>query len=832
MLCTWGALGANPEGSQSAAQQPELEQQVFQLLDAPLLFVKRHSYTGIHIYDTYYKWPPGGGGIYVLENPGAPRDQWKIRPVIDPTTPGTLGVGVYSHPELSWDARKLLFCFKGEPSGSTSIYEIGIDGTGLRCLSDPTPSCDCYRGSGSGQHDTAPAYLPDGRIVFLSTRLSGLVPCNNTGVAILHVMNADGSDVQAISVNNVNEFDPSVLPDGRILFGRWEYVDKNALTIQSLWTMHADGTEETALFANNMVFPEAVLDARPMPGSHRVVATLAKHNGPPRGSIAIIDPQRGKNNPAAITNLEHPDNPTCDTGNSCEPWPLSEDVVLYSGRQSGSARNVIQAIDRAGRRIVLLADPDICLHSPMLVKPRQPPFAVALVRNRQEQSGRFFVQDVYDGLPGVDRGEIKWLRVIEETSRVSASPGSPNPYNQTFLVSAALAFSVKNFLGIVPVEPDGSAYFEVPAGKALYLQALDSEGRLVQSMRTFVQAAPGITRSCVGCHEHKSRAPSSRVGVAAALERSPSRLEPESWGTGFVDYPRMIQPIFDKHCVRCHGGPEGIAAGLDLSGGWTEHFNISYENLVSRRESQLTAYWIAGIDCMNGTAFESTRIFPPRSHGSGAAPLAALLASGHDGRIASLSRRERDLIMAWIDTNGLYYGTWDYTQHGYTLAPWAAAKQELIAAMKASGCGQCHGEGEQLRRFESDWINLQEPQLSRILRAPLPPGAEGWGLGLCRNGQVDPRRQRIRLLWNGYAHAVLPLDQFPRQPIVSASLPGEPVVSFASTGAAGYQQMLAVIRRAREAALAQPRADMPGAEIIDGECRILALGGEKVRTNN
>ena len=181
----------------------------------------------------------------------------------------------------------------------------------------------------------APAYLPDGRIVFLSTRLSGLVPCNNTGVAVLHVMNADGSDLHPISVNFVNEFDPAVLPDGRILFGRWEYVDKNALTIQSLWTCDPDGTQESALYANNMVFPESILDARPVPGSHLVVGTFAKHNSTPRGSIAMVDPRRGKNSVGAIFNFEHPDKPTFDLGDSCEPWPLSEDVVLFSGRPAG-----------------------------------------------------------------------------------------------------------------------------------------------------------------------------------------------------------------------------------------------------------------------------------------------------------------------------------------------------------------------------------------------------------------------------------------------------------------------------------------------------------------
>ena len=803
--------------ARSAPAQAEGGQALLAHLDAPLLFVKRHNYKGIHIYDTFYKWGPGGG-IYILESPAAPRKEHRVRPLIDPTTPGTLGAGVYSDPELSWDARRLLFCFKPEAKASTSIYEINTDGTGLRRVSDPTPHCAIYKGSHAGQHDVSPVYLPDGRILFTSTRKSGLVPCANEGVDILHVMSADGTNVHTISVNNVNEFDPAVLHDGRILFGRWEYVDKTALTQQSLWTVFPDGTQETALYANNMVFPTAVLDARPVPGSnHLIAAALTRHNSPPRGSVAFIDPRLGKNDPDAITNLEHPEEPTFDRGDSCEPWPLSDDVMLYSGKPAGAAFNAVMMIDRTGRRVTVYSDPAIDCHSPMLIKPRRPPHVSPALTAASRRTGRFFIQDVRQGLDGVAPGEVKWLRVIEETSRVSATPGGA--YNQTFLVSAALAFSVKNVLGVVPVEADGSAYFEVPAGRAIYLQALDDDGLLVRSMRTFVQAAPGTTRSCIGCHETKFAAPGHRT-IRVGLERRPKIPRPESWGSGYVDYPGMVQPILDRRCVRCHGGEDGIAAGLDLSSGWTEHFNISYENLVTRRRSQVTADLIAGIDCMNGTATWSARILPPRAHGSGAAPLARIVVSGHKERIGGLTRPERDLLLAWIDTNGLYHGTWDYTAHGCRLKAWDTIKAELVTAMDAAGCMPCHGKNGKLVLFENDWINLQRPELSRILRAPLPKGADGHGLGLCRDRKVDPARQRLRLLALGrYMHGVLPLEKFrvPERP--PDDMTAAVVTPLASPSTPHYRAILDIVRRGRRRALAAPRVDMPGAEVIPGACR-------------
>jgi len=789
-------------------------------LDAPLLFVKRHSYQGIHIYDTYYQWHPGGG-IYIIENPAAPPNERKIRPLIDSTTPGTLGEGVYTDPELSWDAQRLLFCFKGSKDGNTFIYEIRVDGTGLRQLIDFT-TCAQSCGSYASHHDVGPAYLPDGRIIFTSTRLNGLVPCFNSAVDILHVMNSDGSGLHPISVNNVNEFDPEILPDGRILYGRWEYVDKTALTQQTLWTIYPDGSNETAFFANNLVRPEAFLDARPVPGSANLVAaSMTRHNSTPRGTVGIVDVHVSKNDPAAITNFDHPEDPTIDTGDSCEPWPLSKDVLIFSGRPKDAKRNVIEIMSRTGQREMVHADPDICLHSPMLVKPRPRPPILDRQINPEERTGRLFVQDIYKGLTGVKRGEVKWLRVIEETSRASGSRDlGANPYNQTFLLSAALAFSVKNYLGIVPVEPDGSAYFEVPSGRAVYLQALAADGRMIQSMRTFVQASPGVTRSCIGCHEHKFSA-ARNMGNKPILKREPVKLAPESWGSGFVDYPTMVQPVLDKHCVSCHGGEKGIDAGLDLTGGWTEHFSISYENLANRRRTQVTADLIAGIDCMNGTARWSAKRFPPRSHGSGAAPLARILVEGHDGQIKNLTRTERDLLLAWIDTNGLYHGTWDYTENGCRLGAWPNAKNALIKEMRSAGCMNCHEQKGKMT-FESDWINLKDPQLSRILRSPMAAGEKGLGLQDCRDRKVAPARQRIRMFYTGgYVHHVLPMDDFKPKEFTPPDRTGQSVVTFASTQDKHYQAMLSIIRKARIEALARPRRDMPGAKLIPGLCRTI-----------
>ena len=692
-------------------------------LDAPLLFVKQHPYYAPHIYDDYLPYHPGGG-IYVIENPTAPIDEHIVRAVIDPKTPETLGEGVYRDPDLSFDAKRLVFAFKGA-GDNTSIYEIGVDGKGLRRLTNPGYDCKDRKPSqglyGKGQHDVTPCYLPNGRIAFTSTRTGAHVMCFSNYIDVLHTMNADGSDIRCISVNNQTEFDPSVLPDGRIIYGRWEYIDKTALYMQSLWTVNPDGSNETAFFANNA--------------------------------------------------------------------------------ESHGAHGVLELVDRFGFRTVVHREPDISCYAPMLVKPRpKPRDVISLIQPGKPAT--FVVHDIYKGMTGIERGRIRKLRVIETTARISGIPGGGRWWNQAFLASWQGSYDIKYFLGVVPVEEDGSAYFEAPPGKAIYFQALDADGRMVQSQRTFVQAVQGVARSCTGCHiKEDNAAPAVATMRPMAARKPPAKLKAESWGEGFLDYPTLVQPILDKRCVSCHGGAKGIAGGIDLTGGWTWAFNISYETLIKNT--------LVGFLNCNNSRVKATKILDPLTHGSGAAPLTKLLVGGHKKYIKDMPRKEIDLLLAWMDGNCNCYGTWDYSRHAVCNAL-GSTKAALLAQMKGAGCLKCHSS-----QLGNDWVNIKTPERSRILRAPLAEGPKSLGLAWCRD------RKAAKPSLPFVTQRNQPPDVFRPQKTPAPNSKGKAVTTFADANNATYQAMLKIITGARAAALKAPRVDMPGAIIERGVCRQL-----------
>ena len=411
------------------------------------------------------------------------------------------------------------------------------------------------------------------------------------------------------------------------------------------------------------------------------------------------------------------------------------------------------------------------------------------------EPAKFLLNDVYAGLSGVKRGEVRKLRVVETTARASGAPQGGPWWKQSFLVSWQGADNVKNFLGVVPVEADGSVCFEAPPGRALSFQALDKDGRLIRAMRTTVSAAPGVTRSCHGCHARDYSAPPAPL----AAQKPPAQIKPESWGRGGIDYPTMIQPILDAYCVKCHGGEDGIAAGLDYSGGWTWAFNISYETML---KNSLTGF-------LNGenSASAASESLSARKQGSAVAPLAEQLASGHHGRLRELPQSSLDLLLAWMDGNCGYHGNWDYSEHA-TCDAILPLRDKLLTAMDQAGCLRCHQ-----KEIGSDWINLAAPEYSRLLRAPLAKDPRGLALSWCR----DRPARRVR--WPLITMKQQAPDVLKPARVLAPKLEGPIVRPFPDTEAPGYRSLLAIIQQGREEALQKPRVDMPGAVIIHGQGR-------------
>lgn len=189
---------------------------------------------------------------------------------------------------LSFDATTIFFSYRSKGSEFWNIWKIGVDGTGLTRLTD------------GPFFDVSPTEAADGRIVFVSTRRFGRTVCQPGPASNLFTMNADGSDIRCVSMNTLSDFNPQSLPDGRILFTRWEYIDRDLTYRQSLWTQNPEGTLYQLYYGNTIRDFGSILHARPFPGggSSQAIATFAPHHGYPHGAIGVVDRSAGIEAPA------------------------------------------------------------------------------------------------------------------------------------------------------------------------------------------------------------------------------------------------------------------------------------------------------------------------------------------------------------------------------------------------------------------------------------------------------------------------------------------------------------------------------------------------------
>ncbi len=655
----------------------------------PILFAKHvpgvmsHQLTQVYGYSAR-----PGGGLFVLEEPGK---SMKTR-----LLSGSLPIGNYMHPEVSFDGKTILFAFCNTNSSPTKwrdpntmarkyhLYSMNSDGSNVQQLT--TGDTDNF----------SPTCLPDGSIIFSSTQRGGYHRCGGGPcfVYTLTKLDAPGKKPYTISWHETQEWNPAVLHDGRIIYTRWDYVDRDAVYYQNLWTMRQDGTDVRIFYGNNTFNPCGIWESQSIPGSNKVMAVGAPHHGMSAGSIILIDNTKGVDGSEPITRLtpevlypegevplplipqvpevfdfDTPFKNAWQAGRPADriielseeqkrwpvhcfksPWPCSEKyfIVSYSfdkllGEAGPNIPNQfgIYYADAFGNRELIYRDPNISsVWAKPLTSREVPPAYRSTLPDRETAptTGNFFLQNVYESWPVKIKDKVHSLRLVQVLPKTTPNANLPK-------VGEANASPGKQVLGTVPVEEDGSAFFQVPAKTPLLFQALDKNGRMIQGMRSLVYLQPGETASCTGCHEDRmSSVPS--VSTIASKNNKPSTIKPGPDGSLPLSYPIMVQPVLDRLCIECHNDTR-TEGKINLTKSPEGAFSKSYNALV-----RYTAYSAWGMPEGNHEPMTL-----PDKFGARASRLTTILENGHYN--CKLTEDDWNRLNTWMDANALFYGTFN-----------------------------------------------------------------------------------------------------------------------------------------------------------------------------
>ena len=731
-----------------------------------MLLVKRHPLNISHVYVYHVEGYIPGGGLYIYS---PDEEGGKVKCIFDAKE------GMITTADLSYDGKEIVFAMKlggmvrcrpiahafdiprDVPKNNYQVYRINIDGTGLAQL------------TGDKSNNLDPCWLPDGGVAFISDRKPAYAYCYVVTSPVVYRMDRDGSKQKRLSANYLMDFTPSVSNDGRIVYTRWEYVDRAACPIQSLWTMNPDGTGLAGLYGNRVISPGTFMDAQPVPGKKTFIATATNHNGPCRGGIVLIDPTKGANNLKAITNLT----PEIDIfisrgvyGNGLrgpyeKPMPIGGDKFLVSNNGTIELRdfdcNRVPLVRPGDRMGFYSPQPVVATKIPSRIVGTPMNHNVALHKDGSVTGNwaSVFMQDVYNGLePAVKRGEITQIAVVQELEKSTHTPQDNfDPYTgrkrkiaafgfQFPLVSCGATYAAKKLWGFANVDKDGKAAFQVPAEVPIYFMALDAEGRAVQRMRSFTHFMPGEKQGCVGCHADRNSA-APRLG-AKRITTAPQKLIKPEWGVKGFSYAEVVQPVFDKHCIKCHNERKQDGK-VDLSGDKTDFFNVSYDVLARTGTMGMWKWQIHGtpkgpkndsfrgmspytewIWSINGAGHNTLEIAPYR-WGSPASKLAKIIHSGHPDKNGKkridVPAAERKRVYLWIDLNVPYYGTAS-SNHKKRIGSRRMYPPNLDATLSEVAkrrCNQCH-KGKLPRKF---YTRFENPRNNAFLLAPLAKSAGG-----------------------------------------------------------------------------------------------------------
>ena len=645
-----------------------------------IVFVKRHRSRYNHMCDQFYGcYAVAGGGLYVLAHPFS--SEPRLHDVLGNSIVENgryrgrkLEPGAFLSPDLSYDGKTILFAYteaKGgsgfdwpasndtggwNPTNTYHIFRVNVDGTGLRQVTD-----GCW-------NEFDPCWLPNGRVAFISERRGGQLRCGarpNPTYA-MHTVSPDGTDIRRISHHETHEWQPSVNNDGMIVYTRWDYVDRDSDIAHHPWLTTPEGRNPRAIHGNypgkggRERRPWMEMDIRAIPNSTWYVTTAAPHHGQAYGSLVMLDPNVEDDDAMSQLSRLTPEVPFPEAELSRgfqyygTAWPLSHEFFLCVYAHPQNPGNYgIYLLDAFGNRVLIYRDPAIGCRDPIPLRPRTrppvmpklgEPLRMDLARNAPADAGEaakgeavVVCVNVYDGfLPWPEDSRIHALRIIQ------LYPKANQPQNKPPVSVAASQSLVRGVLGTVPVEADGSCHFRVPAAKTVYFQALDKEGRAVQSMRSATYFHSGETQTCQGCHERRYSAPAMPRAIPIALRRKPSRIKPDVPGSHPVFYPQLVQPILDRHCVACHRKEEK-APDLAMEDGQCRSHRVLGKHAFA---------WSGG----NGTVNKEGGRTTPGKFGARAARLYKMLAEGHHK--VKLPKEDMHRIVLWLDCNSNFYSAY------------------------------------------------------------------------------------------------------------------------------------------------------------------------------
>ncbi|MCB9593563.1 MAG: hypothetical protein H6719_12585 [Sandaracinaceae bacterium] len=532
----------------------------------------------------YLRYEPGGGLM-----------------VLSPPTPdGTLtdltaeagyeGVDINGI-DLSFDATQVVFSMRHGSDNRYHVYVANIDGSGIRQLTF------------GDYHDVKPIFLPGERIAFVTnqpyTAMGTRADEYNHSRVVTQIatidINAGDASRHLCSQNLSHTATPTLLSDGRIGYSRWEHL--GPVNDVKFFAMNPDCSDMVAVAGQfNKGFNSVVQAHEVEPGVYLSIAT-SRRGTIQAGAVMRIDARSETSTDprlyvdvqqARFTNLT-PDVPTGEespasgVGRYRNPMPLrsvtGDDNLILVSWADGDVNERNELADTApnfgiyllnaenGTRTLVYDNPNMWDVYAIPVAPRDEPPVISATISDPDPNAPAIIGSVdvtatslrenvsgaqFDGMPlGEALGQATQMRIIEG---FSSEIGAVGQFGLTMHEGAAI-------LGETPIQADGSWRAAVPGYLPYHLQPIDQYGLAIRNQLLWIQAMPGETRNCGGCHESRSSTVQPRMGATTLAQQLgpdmstfrtiPDRIELPWYGAASRE---NIQDVLDRNCVSCHDG--------------------------------------------------------------------------------------------------------------------------------------------------------------------------------------------------------------------------------------------------------------------------------------